>query len=297
MLLHVRDPHGPLDDPGIIVAYHRLTRHDARFGQTPLPYDNQGLAFFGDVNNGQAPLTVVIPDGCFNQLTATQVPTEGHLQQLIAADPNAEVFGPFAAGDPDVGPLISRQAIVVPNRYAAPFLTVGMPPKQAHAVLSALIAQDNNGVACEQLLAWLRLTLTRRGPNLHPRTCVDPPVPPGFLRPEHQAAFAAFRLEILHQDFPHLAPGVHHNSAVLISQGLSALTDEQRLARVEAAESRRARETRTVVVGDGQRAPPAPIPEASWVPTRQGAVGTNSCMRVGLPAKVRCSQRKSSRAW
>jgi hypothetical protein len=54
------------------------------------------------------------------------------------------------------------------------------------------------------------------------------------VRPEDQQAFAAYRLEILHKDLPHLQPGVHHNSAAMIAQGLTALTNEQRQARQEA---------------------------------------------------------------
>ena len=39
ILVHVRDPAADPDDPGKVVAYHRLTRKDPRFGQPPLPYE------------------------------------------------------------------------------------------------------------------------------------------------------------------------------------------------------------------------------------------------------------------
>jgi hypothetical protein len=99
LLVHVREPTADPDDPGRIVAYHRLTRKDTIFGQPPAPYENVGLAFFGDLVNGQAPPTVTIPDAFFTTLPITQALTPGHLQQLIAAQPDVAVFGPFAAGD------------------------------------------------------------------------------------------------------------------------------------------------------------------------------------------------------
>jgi hypothetical protein len=238
LLVHVRPANAAPADPGMIVVYHRLTRHDARFGQVPTVFDNMGVAFFGDVHNGQAPISVTIPDAHFNQSTVVQTPTDGLLAQLIAADPDAEVFGPYAAGDADTLPTIIRPVIVVPNRYALPFLTQGMVPKAAYQALGGMIAQDGNTVACAPLLDWLRVTLTRRAPNQPPRTCVDPLASPTFATPQAQQTFMAYRLGIVHNDFPHLQPGSYHGSAVLISQGINALTAEQRLARQEAEQRR-----------------------------------------------------------
>lgn len=237
ILMHVRDPAAAPADPGLIVGYHRLTRRDTRLGQVPLPFDGQGLAYFGDVLNGQSPTTVVIPDPLYNQLPVVQVPTGARFQQLFAAEPERGTFGPFAAGDPDVEAVVTRGLIVIPNKYVVPFLTAGMTPKTAYNVLLGLITQDGNEVACAPLLDWLRVTLTHRGPGPAQdpaRTCHKPLSPPAFVRPEDQQAFATYRLEILHRDLPHIQPGVHHNSAVLIAQGLTALTDEQRLARQDA---------------------------------------------------------------
>jgi hypothetical protein len=240
VLVHIRVANAPADDPGLIVAYHRLTRHDPRFGQIPTPFDSLGLGFFGDIIDGQAPMTVHIPDALYAQLPQVQVPSAGLLTQAIADDPQAELFGPYAAGDPDVAAVTTRQLVIVPNQYAAPFLTTGLKPKAAYLALSGLITRDNQDVACGPLLDWLRTTLTRRagaaGPN--PATCNVPLVPPPFVNPQDQQAFATYRLNVLHSDFPHLRPGLHHNSAVLIAQGITALTSEQRLTREEAQQHR-----------------------------------------------------------
>ena len=234
-LVHVQDPNAGVDDPGTIVAVHRLTRHESRFGQLHTGYDNLGLGFYGDIINGQAPSTVVIPDAWFNQTTMVQVPTHGLLAQEFAADPQLELLGPYQAGQPDVQPVTTRQIILVPNMYVTPVLTTGLAPRAAYQVLQGMVQQAGHEVACEPLMDWLRAALTKRGgANPVPVTCVPPAAPPAFANPQTQQAFATYRMGIFHADFPHLQPGHQHSSAALIAQGISALTDEQRLARQEA---------------------------------------------------------------
>ena len=234
-LVHVRDPNGLAHDPGTIVAIHRLTRHDPRFGQLPLPYDNMGLGYFGDTQNGQAPTTVQVLDAWFNQTAVTQVPTAGLLAQELAAQPNADAFGPYVAGTPDTAPVVTRPIVLVPNKYAAPFLSTGMKPRDAYQVLTGMIHQDGNDVACEPLLDWLRTTLTPRGgATPAPATCVNPPVPPMFIDPAVQQAFGDYSVQIFYHDFPQLQSRHQHQSALLIAQGISTLTDEQRQTRLEA---------------------------------------------------------------
>ena len=242
ILVHVRDPNADPDDPGKIVAYHRLTRKDPRFGQPPSPHETIGLGFFGDIVNSQAPPTVVIPDGLFSTLAVTQVPTGARLQQLMAAQPDVSVFGPYLAGDNDVEPITTRAAMVVPNRYVTPLLTRGMTPKDAYLALNGMIQQDGNTVACEPLLDWLRTSLTRRGAGLTPRTVVTPLAAPVFHDPQDQHDCTTYRVGLMHRDLPHTLPGVQHNSAVLIAQGISSLTQEQRIARQEATAHRQSKD-------------------------------------------------------
>ena len=236
VLVHLRDPQAGPNDPGTIVALHRLTRHESRLGgQAQYSFDNLGLAYYGDVINGQAPSTVVVPDTWFNQVGPVQVPRPGLLAQEFAADPNAQSFGPYNAGVPDVDPITTRPVILVPNKYAAPFLTAGMTPRAAYQTLVGMIQQNGDDIACEPLLDWLRVTLTLRGGAAPlPATCVLPAAPPVFADLAVQQAFIVYRLSVFHADFNHLQPGHQHQSAVLIAQGLSALTNEQRLTRTEA---------------------------------------------------------------
>jgi len=224
VLAHIRPPQAPANDPGLIVVYHRLTRHDARFGQVPTPYDGQGLAFWGDVVAGQAPTTVVIPDTAFNQTGLVQTPTAALLQQAMAADPAAGWFGPYAAGTQDVDPVVTRPLMIVPNKYAALFVTQGMTPKEAFLPLDGRVRQEHLEVSCGPLLEWLRVAVTQRGTAANPQppaTCLPPFAGPMFLNPQDLQGFISYRLSILHADFPNLQPGNMHNSAVLIAQGLA----------------------------------------------------------------------------
>jgi hypothetical protein len=234
-LVHVREVGADPNDPGRIIGLHRLTRHEPRFGQTALPYDNMGLAFYGDTQHGQVPTTLTVPDAWFNQIGPVQAPTLGLLGQELAAQPLAELFGPYAAGDPDIEPVSTRTLILVPNCYVVPFLSTSMTPREAYNVLSGMIQQDGHNVACEPLLDWLRVTLVRRaGATITPATQVDMPTPPAFRDPQVHQKFNEYRVQVLQRDFPHMLTGAQHQSAALIAQGISTLTNEQRLTRVEA---------------------------------------------------------------
>jgi len=202
-----------------------------------------GLAFYGDTQHGQVPTSLTVPDAWFNQTGIVQAPTVGLLSQELAAQPLAELFGPYAAGDPDVEPISTRTIILVPNRYVVPFLSTSRAPREAYDILSGMIQQDGNAVACEPLLDWLRVTLVRRaGATIAPATQVDMPTPPAFGDPQVQQQFNEYRIQVLHRDFPQMLPGAQHHSAVLIAQGISTLTNEQRLTRMEAQQRQAVRE-------------------------------------------------------
>jgi hypothetical protein len=63
-----------------------------------------------------------------------------------------------------------------------------------------------------------------------------------FLDSQSQQAFASYRLALAQQDIPQLQPGMHHNSAIMIAQGICTLTQEQRLTHQEAQRSREDRD-------------------------------------------------------
>lgn len=237
LLAHVRANDAPADDPGTIVCLHRLSRRNTPFGQQATPYDDKGLAFFGDVIGQQAPLTVEVPSAHFNQCAAVQAPTTARIDQLVAEDPGAEIFGPFTAADADVEAITTRQVVVVPNKYAVPFVAQGMTPKAALLAVRGMLTTNGDADACKPLLDWLRVTVVRYAADQWARTVVTPPVPPTFTTPNVQQDFARYRLGLLHRDIPGTQPGMVHQSAQVIAQGITTLTQEQRQLRM-ASEAR-----------------------------------------------------------
>jgi hypothetical protein len=92
----------------------------------------------------------------------------------------------------------------------------------------------------------IRTTLSSQflisGAGQQPRTSGPPLGTLTFLDPQSQQAFASYRLALAQQDIPQLQPGMRHNSVIMIAQGISTLTKEQRLTQQEAQQSREDRD-------------------------------------------------------
>jgi hypothetical protein len=240
-LLSVRTANDPANGPGTIQGYHRVTRYQPSLvGQSP--FDNIAYAFLGDVRNGQAPHTVIWDDACFNRAVAVQTPTAANLDQLLAADPAAELVGPFAAGDADTESVTVRNAVFIPNRYMAILLDDHLSPRQAwQRIRGALVA---NGLAqeCEPAIDWLRVALTRRAANQGSAVTQVPPATQDIGTLTDANRFQEYRTGIMERDHPDMRAGQMAQGAQLIAGGLNDLATQSRLAR-ESDENRRQRET------------------------------------------------------
>lgn len=243
ILVHVSSGGGPTD-PGLVVCYHRLTRHETPFGQVVQPYDLQGHAFVGDTQGGQAPITVAVPDALFEVTAPLTTPTLPRLVQLLNEDPAVTAVGPFLATDADVEPLVVRLAIPVPNRYARLLMGAGHTPRMAFLAVGSAILADNNEIACKSLLDWFRATLTRTAGAV-PVTLVPPLAPPSFADPTVMQSITSYRLDHVHHDLPALHPTAILQGASLVGQGLTQVAEEQRLTRLEA---RVARDTKSSTI-------------------------------------------------
>lgn len=245
-LLLTVQPNDPVHAPGVIQGYHRLTRYQPSLVSAS-PFDNVAYAFLGDVQGGQAPHTVVWAETQFHQATAMQVPTADGLDQLLATDPNTELVGPFAAGDPDTEQLTVRFAAFIPNRYMVILLNDHLTPRQAWQRIRGAIVTDGLAQECEPLIDWLQCAITRR-----PATAQDPvlnsvlaqaaPAPQGIGTLTAANSFRTYRMSIVEQDFPDLRAGPVAQGAQIIAGSLNELVSQNRLAR-EADEQRRQKET------------------------------------------------------
>jgi hypothetical protein len=152
-LLHTRSP------TALINAYHRVGRCGPRLGlpTTPWPWDNVGFTFMGDLVDGQAPPSVIWDtDVYFRQLNNQYaVPTPAALDQLLAGDPDQQVFGPFDPAVQGVDLIRTRRSTLVPSRYLGLLFNQGLTPRQAWERLRGSLVTNGHDVACTPLVDWL----------------------------------------------------------------------------------------------------------------------------------------------
>jgi hypothetical protein len=224
----------------IIQGYHRVTRYEPSLVGTS-PFDDVAYAFLGDIRNGQTPHTVVWDDTYFNRVAAVQVPTAANLDQLLAADPAAQLVGPFAAGTADTEAVTVRTSVFLPNRYMSMLLDDNMSPRQAWEQVRGAIVADGTADDCEPLLDWFRVVLTRRAANLGSALNCEPPATQVIATGRDAATFQRYRMGIVERDHPNLRAGPMTHGAQLIAGGLNDLATQSRLAR-ETDKARRQQE-------------------------------------------------------
>ena len=107
----------PAHPRGLVRLYHRVQRYVPRMvPQTP--HDNLGYAFEGDVMLGQSPQTVEWPDDAFHQCPGpVRIIDQAGMDQALAANPAAELVGPFAANTAGTRNIRTRMCMLVPFKY------------------------------------------------------------------------------------------------------------------------------------------------------------------------------------
>ena len=83
-----------------VQLFHRVTHFQPRMGMLPSTWDNSTFAFAGDVCNGQ--ISTVSWDSRLYEPASIgylDVGTAALIDDAFAADPNAQMVGPFANGD------------------------------------------------------------------------------------------------------------------------------------------------------------------------------------------------------
>jgi hypothetical protein len=241
LVVHTRANNAPANDPGLVQVVHRLVRFEPGLGAAT-PFDNVAYGFIGDIVDGQAPYTVVIPDDIFNRTGVVQAPTSALLDQLLAADADAPLVGPFAAGAADTEALETRYGMFIPLMYANLLLNEAVPPRVAYQRIHGAIVNDGLVVECATLLNYLRATLVRHnGADQPPRTAIPPLVGQAYASPQEAAQHRTAILRVVRQDFPTLGDEGTIQGAQLIAARVTTLTDETRLHRLY-QEERDARE-------------------------------------------------------
>lgn len=225
------------EGPGTIYSYHHFPQYNSCLGQPPTAFNNCSMAFIGDIVNGQAPTMVQIANTYFHQASVVQTPTVACINQLLAADLNLQLLGPYNVGDPDVEDVNVWCLVFIPNPYLALILSQGLTPREAWEQIWAQIVTNGVEPECQPLIDWLSVALTCMGPNQQPQVIIKPPALVPLVAPQDTAAFTAYCLLIIHHDLPDLNASVMQ-WAWQIAEGLMVLAGEQCQTCLEAEQHR-----------------------------------------------------------
>jgi hypothetical protein len=212
---------------GHLHVYLQADKFHPRLGLPATPWDDLVYAQKGDLHRNQAVL-IEWKAEYFRQLTQQiLVPTAATIDTVFAAQPEAEVLGPFAQDEAGTELIKVRRTCFVPPRYVPLFLASPLKPREAWERVRGQIVTDGQSVACLALIKYLQAALTCATAGAAPLLAlVDAPVSPlaDTLLLDH-------RQRILDEDFPqlnHQLVGLQQNQ---IAASLGELVRDNRAAR------------------------------------------------------------------
>ena len=129
---------------------------------------------------GNGTLVEVLPT-TFNQTTTdVLVPTLAGITTAMAGDTDPNLLlGPFTAGDPETEQLRTRNAVLVPARYAGLILAHGdgMSPRAFFDEVYPLIQVEGTEASCLALTNFVRMAITVSVAGSNPLVSVARPLP------------------------------------------------------------------------------------------------------------------------
>jgi hypothetical protein len=146
------------------------------------------------------------------------VPQRKVLNQLLAAGPELELLGPFGNNDAGTDVIRVCQVMLVPFCYVQLFLQRPLTPREAWVQVAGAIYNNGNQIACEPLLDWLRVTITRQGEDLASRLQQEHPRAPLML-PD----LVQHHWQLVITDLPALSSGATMAAGHVITSSLNAL--------------------------------------------------------------------------
>jgi hypothetical protein len=206
------------------------------------PWDNNMYACLGDVTNDIA-TTICLPITAFTPIANVLAFTKAHLVANIQGENGQDVFPPQHAINDHTTAVTTRPLMYLPSRYVHLFLDArGYTIRHLWETLPPLLEQNQDSVACQPLLKWLRVASHgTRIQNAQGQPILGPPAVA-----IHLVSPVADSDLILHRDaqLKQALPGLGHTPANLetallqMAQAVATQTNDNRLAReTKAAES------------------------------------------------------------
>jgi hypothetical protein len=204
-----------------IQLFHRLGRYGGTIAM-PTIWDGIGFAFVGDVMPPHADIvSVVWPQTLFFRTGVMRVQHLDVFNQALLDAPAAETFGPFGAPDAATTDIHRvRMSAYVPHKYVNLFLGQELTPREACERAIAAIEADGLTATMQDLLFWLRATMTTQVAGADSPLLVAYPTVP---LPD--ANLTAHRRHYLFTDLPSLSGGAVEEGATLIAGAVGTLVE------------------------------------------------------------------------
>ncbi|GFH62144.1 predicted protein [Chaetoceros tenuissimus] len=145
------------------------------------------------------------------------VPTATQLYNLIAVDPDDELFGPFQANDPNVELIQCRYCCLVPNAYVPLVIDRPHSPKELWMTLKGAIFNNGLEQECEPLINYLTACISQPNPNDLSHLALEADELPTVVALDPD--LIAHCQHIIHEDFHHFNNTVGHAQATLVQNG------------------------------------------------------------------------------
>lgn len=150
------------------------------------------------------------------------VPTAAQIDNLIAADPNEELFGPFQAKNKNVEVIHTRNCCLVPTAYIPLVIDQPHTPKELWTTLKGAISADGLDQECAPVVEFLQACLSCPTQDALSPSALDAAHLPTVVALDPD--LISHHCRILYEDFPHFNQAVLQAQANLVSQGIHALT-------------------------------------------------------------------------
>ena len=208
-------------------VYLQADKFHARLGLPATPWDDLIYAQKGDLHRNQA-VVIEWKSDYFHQLNQQLlVPTAATIDTVFAAQPEAELLGPYAQADAGTELIKVRRTCFVPPRYVPLLLAGPITPREAWERIRGQIVVDGQEIACQALIKFFQAAVTRAAVGAAPALSLT--VAP--VAPLADALLLDHRQRILDEDFPqlnHQLAGLQQNQ---IAASLGELVRDNRVAR------------------------------------------------------------------
>ena len=213
--------------------YVQLDKFHFRMGLPATPWDDGLFIGKGELHHNQQ-IMVEFRNDYFNQTNQVLVPTAAVIDNALAADADATSVGPYNNEDAGTEPLRVRRTCYVPPAYVPLFLAGPTSPRAAWETVRAQIVTNNKVAACQPLIDFLRVALTRVNDQNHATGITLPPP----IAPLADALLLDRRRKLLEVDFPSLNRNLIQIQQHQIAGQLGLLVTETRASRHDEAARR-----------------------------------------------------------